>query len=190
ALLLAIVALAAAAAPAHAACPKIARCGAITVPLDHSGLTPGTLPFAYSVVPATGTKTGTVVLIPGGPGPAGGSLTRDIAGALAPIRATQDIVIVDQRGTGGSGRVDCGKDRFGDSSPETCAEALGVKRPFWSTPETARDIEDLRAALGVEQITVLGVSYGTKVAAEYARRFPAHTSGLVLDSAVPVENLD
>src|SRR5258705_373224 len=52
------------------------------------------------------------------------------------------------------------------------------------------DLEDLRAALGADKLTLLGVSYGTKVAGEYARRFPQHTAGLVLDSPVSVESLD
>ncbi len=178
--------LALAAAPAaQAACPDGARCGRLTVPLDHSGLTPGTVPLAYAVVPATGTRTGTVVVLTGGPGQPGVALAGVIADALKPLRATQDIVVVDSRGTGGSDRVACDPDK-----PADCAAQLGARRAFWNTPESARDVEDLRAALGVDPITVLGVSYGTKVAAEYARRYPTHTAALVMDSPVAVEGID
>ena len=45
-------------------------------------------------------------------------------------------------------------------------------------------------ALGVEKLTLLGVSYGAKVAGEYARRYPAQTAGLILDSPAPVDGLD
>ena len=71
-----------------------------------------------------------------------------------------------------------------------CAAKLGDKRPFLNTTETALDLEDLRAKLGVDKLTLLGVSYGTKVAGEYVRRFPQHTAGVVLDSPVSVDVLD
>ena len=58
-----------------------------------------------------------------------------------------------------------------------CAERLGARRAFLNTPETARDLEDLRVALGVDKLTLFGVSYGAKVAAEYARRYPAADGG-------------
>ena len=95
---------------------------------------------------------------------------------------------VDQRGTGASGAVAC---ELGDDADATaCATALGNRRRFYTTPETAHDLENLRVALGVEKLTLLGVSYGAKVAGEYARRYPAHTAGLILDSPAPVDGID
>ena len=175
-------------AVASAACPKGAQCGTLTLPLDHSGQTPGTIPLAYAKVPATGTRTGTIVLLSGGPGQAALPLTTPIASLLKPLRSNYDIVTVDQRGTGESGAVDCTLNGTDDVAP--CATKLGDKRAFWNTPETAKDVEDLRRALGVDKLTLLGVSYGTKVASEYARRYPASTAALVLDSPVPVDGLD
>lgn len=94
--------------------------------------------------------------------------------------------MVDQRGTGRSGSVRCG---FEPSSP-ACAKKLGARRAFLTTAETARDLDDLRAALGLETITPLGISYGTKVAGEYARRFPDRTASVILDSPVGVDPID
>ena len=173
---------------ASAACPKDAQCGTLTVPLDHSGGTPGTIPLAYAKVPATGTRTGTIVLLSGGPGQSAIPLTTPVAGLLKALRSNYDIVTVDQRGTGESGAVDCALNRTSDVA--SCAAKLGDKRTFWNTPETAKDLEDLRHALGIDKLTLLGVSYGTKVAAEYARRFPASTAALILDSPTPVDGLD
>jgi len=170
---------------AEAACPRGAQCGTVTVPLDHAGVTAGTLPIAYARVPATGTRSGTIVFLAGGPGQAALPLTDSVAVILRPLRATHDLVLLDQRGTGDSGAVDC----FTDSLAE-CAARLGDRRAFFNTAETAHDVENLRAALGVDKITVLGVSYGTKVAAEYARRYPERTAAVVLDSPVPVDGLD
>jgi pimeloyl-ACP methyl ester carboxylesterase len=175
-------------AAADAACPKGAQCGTVTVPLDHSGATPGTLSIAYAKVPATGTRTGTIVFLSGGPGQAAVPLTKDIADVLGPLASGYDLVTVDQRGTGESGAVDCDVESVSDVSG--CAAKVGDRRAFWSTPETAKDVEDLRRALGIEKLTLLGVSYGAKVASEYARRYPAATAAVVLDSPAPVDGLD
>ena len=103
---------AALAAPAAAAtCPYQARCGSITVPLDHTGATPGTLPIGYAVLPATGPKTGTIFFLSGGPGESAVVYTGLVRRELAPLRASHDIVMVDQRGTGRSGAVDCESSR-------------------------------------------------------------------------------
>ena len=181
---LAVAAFAAAPSTASAQCPDDAQCATVTVPLNHANPSAGTLPLAYAKVPATGTRTGTIVLLSGGPGQSAVDLTKLTAELLDDVRDSYDIVTVDQRGTGGSGAVKC------ETSATACANALGDRRPFYNTPETAHDLEDLRRALGVEKLTLLGVSYGAKVAGEYARRYPAQTAGLILDSPAPVDGLD
>src|SRR4051794_17742240 len=187
--LLAVLALAAVPAAARAAdCPSGAQCGTVTVPLDHSGRTAGSLSLAYAKLPATGTRAGTLVFLTGGPGQAAIPLTNNFASLIKPLRSAYDIVAVDQRGTGQSGAVDCTFESSADVAD--CANKLGVKRAFFSTPETAKDLEDLRVALGVDKLSLYGVSYGTNVAAEYVRRFPAHTAAVVLDSPTPVDGLD
>jgi pimeloyl-ACP methyl ester carboxylesterase len=178
-----LVAFALAASPAAAQCPKIAQCARVTVPLDHSGRTAGTLSLAYAKVPATGTRTGTLVLLTGGPGQSAVDTTQYTAELLDHARDSYDIVTVDQRGTGGSGAVQC-------ESVTECANALGERRAFFTTPETAHDLEDLRVALNVEKLTLLGVSYGAKVAGEYARRYPARTARVILDSPAPIDGID
>src|ERR1700754_882064 len=173
---------------AGAACPKGAQCATLTVPLDHSGRVGGTLPLAYAKVPATGPRVGTLVLLSGGPGQSAVPLIGDIAELFEGVRRSYDIVAVDQRGTGDSGAVDCPLE--GPADVPECASKLGDRRAFLNTPETARDLEDLRRALGVDKLTPLGVSYGAKVASEYARRFPASPAAGVLDSPTPVDGLD
>ncbi len=125
------------------------------------------------------------MFLAGGPGQAALPLTADVAAILRPLRATHDLVTVDQRGTGESGAVDC----F-DAGLDECAQRLGVRRGFYNTAETAHDVENLRVALGVDKLTLFGASYGTKVAGEYARRYPDRTAAMVLDSPVPIDGLD
>jgi pimeloyl-ACP methyl ester carboxylesterase len=178
------------AAPAHAAakCPRGAQCGQVTVPLDRSGRTPGTLPLAYARFAATGTRTGTLVVLSGGPGEPAIPLVKAVAPIFAPLRSAYDIVYVDQRGTGASGAANCRAD--GDHVAAACAKALGAAAPYMTTAETAEDLENLRAALGVDRLTLVGVSYGTQVARQYARVHPDHTAAVVLDSAVGAHWLD
>jgi pimeloyl-ACP methyl ester carboxylesterase len=189
ALLALAVLLAVPAAGSAAACPKGARCSVIQVPLDHSGATPGAIPLAYALMPATGTSIGTIVILAGGPGQSAIPLTRDVTALLDRIHLDHDIVFVDQRGTGDSGAVKC-DDVSTPAFVAQCAAKLGDKRAFFNTPETAFDLEDMRVKLGVDKLTLIGISYGTKVAGEYARRFPQHTAAVVLDSPVGVEQLD
>jgi pimeloyl-ACP methyl ester carboxylesterase len=186
----ALAATAPGAARAATECPLGATCATLTVPLDHTGGTPGTIPIAYSKLAATGAaRKGTIVLLSGGPGQSAIPLTEPFGELLEKLRGSYDLVFVDQRGTGDSGAVECdGIDTRAEVAG--CAAKLGVKRAFFNTTETARDLEDLRVALGVDKLTPLGVSYGTKVAAEYARRYPQHTAALVLDSPAPVDGLD
>lgn len=185
---LALGAIGLAPAAASAQCPEGARCGKLTVPLDHKGTAPGTLDIAYGTLPATGTKTGTLVLLSGGPGQAALPILNDFAELIKPLRANYDIVAVDQRGTGGSGKVDCDIEDAEDVA--ACATKLGDRRPFWSTAQTAHDLEALRVALGAPKLTLFGVSYGTQVAQEYVRRYPASTAAIILDSPTPVDGLD
>lgn len=175
-------------AVASAQCPEGAQCGKLTVPLDHKATAPGTVDITYGTLPATGTRTGTLVLLTGGPGQAALPILNDFAGLVEPLRANYDIVAVDQRGTGGSGRVDCTVED--DSDVAECATKLGDRRAFWTTSQTAHDLEKLRVALGVDKLTLYGVSYGTSVAQEYVRRYPASTAAVILDSPTPVDGLD
>ena len=48
----------------------------------------------------------------------------------------------------------------------------------------------MRAAIGAPKLELMGVSYGTYVAEQYARRFPATTEGLILDSDVGPDGVD
>ena len=104
---LVVAALAAAPSIASAQCPDGAQCATVTVPLNHADPSAGTLPLAYAKVPAKTTRTGTIVLLSGGPGQAAIPLTKSITELLDDARDSYDIVTVDQRGTGDSGAVKC-----------------------------------------------------------------------------------
>src|SRR4051812_11547295 len=90
-----LLSLVGASSASAAGCPEAARCGRVTVPLDHSGRVAGTVPLAYATLPATGTRTGTLVFLSGGPGQSAIPLLTDVAERLKPLRSSYDLVAVD-----------------------------------------------------------------------------------------------
>lgn len=173
------------------------RCGRVTVPLDRTGTLAGTVKLNVRIVsPWRRRANGTVVALAGGPGQAAASLADEIADALGPVARTRRVVTFDQRGTGRSGRLRCP----GLSEARTrrelaivvgaCAELIGPRRTAYTTSASVDDLEAVRFALGVDRIALFAVSYGTKVALDYAARYPQHVSRLVLDSVVPPASSD
>jgi pimeloyl-ACP methyl ester carboxylesterase len=55
-----------------------------------------------------------------------------------------------------------------------CATGLGARRAFYTTRDSVEDVEAVRQALGVDKLTLFGISYGTKLALAYAREHPDH----------------
>lgn len=173
-------------------------CGNVVVPVDRSGAVPELAGRAISlnvmIKPAAVANTdGALFALAGGPGQAATPAASDFAEALASALQTRDLVVFDQRGTGSSGYLDCP----GASSSSTledfviaCAQEIGPARDFYSSKDSAEDIEAIRQAIGVERVTIFGVSYGTYVAQLYSRLFPAQTAALVLDSVVPATGVD
>jgi pimeloyl-ACP methyl ester carboxylesterase len=166
-------------------------CAQLAVPLDRSGAPAGSITLdverqAAPLQPATSA----VVALAGGPGQAALPLAPFMAKAMAPALAARDLVVFDQRGTGTSAPLGCAAFNGTVSSPvgqlvERCALQIGTRRGDFTTTESVADIESLRQAAGYERLVLYGTSYGTKVALQYAARYPSHVEALVLDSVVP-----
>ena len=149
-----------------------------------------------------------VVFLAGGPGQAAVETYPQIAAALAPLRKHHHILLLDQRGTGKSHPLDCevakeaeknsaqlgetdnGIDvaKLREATAKCLAEVEKNADPRqYTTTIAARDLEDLRLALGAPQFDLVGVSYGTRMAQQYLMRHPAGVRGVVLDSVAPNE---
>ena len=171
-------------------------CGRLERALDPAGAVPGSVPVYFEYWPHTGSAaaTGTLVATEGGPGyPA--TETRDEYLALfAPLRVRFDVVIVDNRGTGRSGAVDC---RALQQAPAltaaaigACGRSLGPAAPLYSTALAADDLAAVLDALAIGRINLYGDSYGTYFAQVFALRHPDRLRSLVLDGAYPLEGPD
>ena len=171
-------------------------CAQITVPLDPSGATPGTVTLSIErKVAVTGTATTAVIALAGGPGQDAIPFAPDFAQSLSSALQTKDLIVFDQRGTGTSGALSCPafanpNINFTATIVGECATQLGPTRGFYETDDSVADIEAIRQALGYSQVVLYGTSYGTKVALRYAAAHPAQTAGLILDSTVPANGPD
>src|SRR4051812_33023030 len=178
-----------------AACPTAGyECAHVDVPLDRTGAVPGTVSLAVSRV-AAASNPGNVAVVPlaGGPGQAALPLSETFAQVLAPAIQNRDLLIFDQRGTGSSGALSCSSLKQRDSVVKlasSCANELGAARGNYRTADSVQDIEALRVAGGYAKLVLLGVSYGTKVAEDYAAAYPQNVEALVLDSVVLPEGPD
>lgn len=133
----------------------------------------------------------------GGPGQGAVGTAADYARLLAPLRRHRDLVFVDQRGTGGSNPLPC--DVYGDSLAgqlgdfmppaivSRCRDALAphASLSLYSTPLAMDDLDDVRAALGYDQIDIESASYGTRAALVYLRAHGSHVRSVVLRSVSP-----
>ncbi len=172
-------------------------CGQVVVPLDRSdALIPATTTITLNVMmkPASsGADTnGAIFALAGGPGQAATPYASFFATALEPALTTRDLVVFDQRGTGATalscpGAADA---LTYQQYVQECAAELGSARSYYTSKDSAEDMDAVRQAIGVDKVTILGVSYGTYVAQLYARLFPEHTAALVLDSVVPSSGVD
>lgn len=143
-----------------------------------------------------------VFFLAGGPGQAATEVAAAVEPSLREVRKQRDLFFIDQRGTGKSNPLSClgpdGKelplDEVRQPSVEAirdyaqrCAQSLqGRADPrFYTTTEAIGDLDAVRAALGVDKINLIGGSYGTRVAQQYATRFAQHTRSVVIDGVAP-----
>ncbi|MCS0629432.1 alpha/beta hydrolase [Telluria mixta] len=167
------------------------RCLTLPVPLEPGK--PATLNLHVTIAPALrqGARPDPLFVLAGGPGEAGSDVLPLLSTAFKRVRATRDIVFVDQRGTGLSGKLECPSDADADAQLSDADADAALRRciaagkaPFaaYTTAAAARDIEAVRRALGYDRINLWGGSYGTRLAQAYARAYPAGTRALLLDA--------
>lgn len=180
------------------------RCATIEVAEDRDAdRASGTrrIPIHFAVIPALARKpeSDAIFVLAGGPGQA----ATDVAGLVYPLfsklNRDRDIVLVDQRGTGGSNRLSCSRETAAGSMSESfagddlerriaaCATRLGQQADLrrYTTAIAMQDIDEVRSRLGYPRIDLWGASYGTRAALEYLRQFPERVRTMTLDGVAP-----
>jgi pimeloyl-ACP methyl ester carboxylesterase len=174
-----------------------AECGSVRVPLLRSKAAGETIDVAYVLLRHRDTSLqaarGTVVINPGGPGADVISRASTYAKDLAALLSDHDVLLIDPRGTGGSGPIRCGlsqlpatRERF-VRAVAACRRTLGVRARAYTSAETADDIEAVRVHLGIPKLDLLGQSYGAYLMTVYAQRHPASVRSIVLSSGFPLD---
>ncbi|HXA20545.1 MAG TPA: alpha/beta hydrolase [Thermoanaerobaculia bacterium] len=148
------------------------------------------------VLPALSDKPAADAWFPLGGGPGQSAVAAyPSAGFTVKVRQQRDVVLVDQRGTGGSNPLPCNlrdpknpKELIGDSMPldkvRACRAELEKKADLtqYTTSISADDIDDVRRAMGYDKINVFGASYGTLAGLVYLRRHGDHVRTLTLEA--------
>lgn len=199
--------------PADWGIPQPIQCGSVTVPLDYSRPHGKQIKLTVDRIANTGTREerqGALLYNPGGPGGSGLRFPTRVT-SKNPLwvntAKAYDFVGFDPRGVGRSTPISCvdpqefvkapKADPVPDSEADKtaqrklaaeyadgCAERSGWMLPHMTTPNTARDLDVIRAALGERKLNFLGVSYGSYLGAVYATLFPGQVRRMVVDSVV------
>jgi pimeloyl-ACP methyl ester carboxylesterase len=168
------------------------RCGEIQVPLERAEPSLGSISVAFAVRPRSDrdrSSRGAIVAVEGGPGYASTRTAASFERLFGDLLDRRELVLVDMRGTGLSEPIRC-KDVQQRTAPDpialsACARKLGPRFESYRTQAAADDIDDVRRALGFDEITLYGDSYGTYLGQSYAFRHGDALNALVLDSAYP-----
>jgi pimeloyl-ACP methyl ester carboxylesterase len=194
------------------------QCATATAPLDWKNPASDSIKLALIRHTASGTRLGSLLVNPGGPGASGYSFVADSLDYAvdAKLKSSYDIVGFDPRGVNKSSAVKCYQnpkdlDAFlYDISPypvgsdawladqnaqskkfgEACLKYTGPLLGFVDTVSAARDLDLLRAILGDEKLNYLGYSYGTLLGSTYAELYPTKTGRLVFDGVVDPATTD
>ena len=193
-------------------CDSGLQCTTASAPLDWADPGNGeTVDLALVRHPATGTRVGSLLVNPGGPGGSGYDFVKDSLDYAtdAKLQAGFDVVGFDPRGVGRSSAVSCYEPAEMDeylyglaAAPRgsdawiqelsadavdfgaACQENTGALLGHVDSLSAARDLDLLRAALGDKKLNFLGYSYGTFLGATYADLYPERVGRLALDGAL------
>ncbi|MFC7340134.1 alpha/beta hydrolase [Saccharopolyspora griseoalba] len=184
------------------------RCAELSVPLDYADPGGEQIELLVSKLPARKpeSRRGSLLVNPGGPGGPGVAFAGGLASQLpAPVRDSYDLIGFDTRNSGHSQPITCADpekywrtplpDPDSPAAREAnwqraaqyaagCQERAGKYLPHLTTPNNARDVDRIRAALGEQRISFLGYSYGTYLGAVYGEMFGRHVDRMILDSSV------
>jgi pimeloyl-ACP methyl ester carboxylesterase len=177
-----------------------AQCGFLEVPEnpDEPDGKSISLHVAYAKATTPTIEPDPLFIFAGGPGQAASETWVMLRGMLSKVRKNRDIVMIDQRGTGQSNKLQCTLEDSDElnaeinlellkQQTEECAASLDGNPRYYTTTHGMQDYDTVRRAMGFEKINLLGISYGTRSAQVYLRMFPESVRTVTLDSVVPMQ---
>ena len=174
-----------------------ARCGTITRLLDPTDPSLGTIEISFELHRAREKglpHLGTIVAVEGGPGYATTASRDYYLDLFDPLLDQRDLLLVDNRGTGGSGAIDCPELQSYEGNyylnVGLCGKQLGKASDVYGTAFAADDMAAVLDALEIDRVDLYGDSYGTFFGQTFALRHPDRLRTLTLDAAYPVEDQD
>ena len=188
------------------------ECASAAVPLDYDDPTGATviLDLARRVATDPVNRIGTLFINPGGPGGSSRLFVQQF-GAFVPddVTARFDIVGIDPRGIGPSAAMECRTDeksppfprawfprserevrqqiRYDSWQRRACLDEPSPIVDHMTTADTARDMDLIRQAVGEEQLSYYGISYGSQLGSTYAAMFPGRIRSMILDGVLDPE---
>lgn len=173
--------------------PRV-ECGEVTVPLDRHDPDEGSLDVTYQLLPARGETRGTILAVEGGPGYSSIASTRWFRDLFQPVLEHRQLLIVDLRGTGASGAINCPQLQAyrGDyvTAVGRCGRQLGSSSDLYGSRLAALDVVSVLDHLGIDRVDVYGDSYGTYFSQVLALNHPERVRSVVLDAAYWVGGTD
>ena len=173
-------------------------CGSLRVPIDRAHPDGRKLQIGFRVLPHSDPSAkakDALIAVDGGPGSASTLGAGFFGFLLEPLLTDRDFLLMDNRGTGSSGAIDC--HRLQDVLLEgneavkaagACGRQLGSDADRYGTGDVALDLEAIRRALGYPKLSIYAQSYGSVLGQAYAVRFPHRVRALFIDSGFPVSD--
>lgn len=180
-----------------------AECATLSVPENPAAPQGRKITLRIGLIPAKTAEPAPdpVFFLAGGPGQSALDSFPQIAPAFARIGEKRHVILVDQRGTGGSNKLVCkgeeeestfsaAEDESAEAQrafAEQCAKELSERADprFYTTTVAVADLDAVRKALGAAKVNLVGGSYGTRAAQTYLRYYPDSIRSIILDGVVP-----
>jgi pimeloyl-ACP methyl ester carboxylesterase len=170
-----------------------AECGTLSVFEDRAAQSGRKIDLQLAVIKARTSgqpAPDPIFVLAGGPGTSAIEWGNYYMQLLGPANELRDVVLVDQRGTGGSNKLECPDSIDPDRRVEalrSCLAGLNGDPRAYTTVWAMDDLDDVRAALGYDRINLYGGSYGTIAAEVYTLRHGEHVRTAALDGATLLE---
>lgn len=170
---------------------ELAQCGTLEVPENYADPASKKISLHIAILPPSGGQPTKAPLyfLAGGPGQAASEQGKLYRRIMRRIRRGRNLVLIDQRGTGQSNPLSCtipdNPLAEGGDVARACLDDIDQNTQFYDSAAFIRDLEAVRAALGHERISLMGISYGTRAALLYAKSHEARVEAMILDSVAP-----